>query len=256
MSRGGVAVCLVALLSLSRCSLAGPLANDPAALAQFRGTAHFNANNVLKVDLDYAVFPPGTYPNDNSSGHDPSGGIEYVYAFQAFNVSATRTLTTIGITLTKCSGTHHLMLDPLHPTQNGSAPSDLLILPDSITIDFLEIQLAPGSHSPVILFTSWNPPSWVLSAAQDGGLADQKLVPSPLPGAGIPSDFDQDCDVDSQDALHFFSCASGPGIPFSGAGCKNADLDLDGDVDQTDFGLFQRCYAGSDQVIDPDCIVP
>ena len=256
MSRGGVAVCFVAFWSLTRCALAGPLASDTLALTEFRGTAHFNANNVLKVDLDYAVFPPGAYPHNNSSGQDPSGGSEYVYAFQIFNVSTNRTLTTIGITLAKCSGTHHLMLDPLHPAQNGSPPSDLFILPDSITIDFLAVQLAPGSHSSVILFTSQNPPNWVLSAAQDGGLADQKLVPSPLPGLGIPSDFDQDCDVDPSDALHFFACMSGPGIPLLGESCKNADLDHDGDIDQTDFGLFQRCYAGTDQVIDQNCIAP
>jgi len=28
-------------------------------------------------------------------------------------------------------------------------------------------------------------------------------------------------------------------------GCRKADMDSDNDVDQSDFGLFQRCFSGS-----------
>ncbi len=32
--------------------------------------------------------------------------------------------------------------------------------------------------------------------------------------------------------------------------CQDADLDGDGDVDQSDFGIFQRCISGSEQMLD------
>jgi hypothetical protein len=52
---------------------------------------------------------------------------------------------------------------------------------------------------------------------------------------------------------HFQACASGPSIPQRDANCTNADLDGDGDVDQEDFGVFQRCYSGSGQVSAAAC---
>jgi hypothetical protein len=33
-----------------------------------------------------------------------------------------------------------------------------------------------------------------------------------------------------------------------------ADLDADGDVDQDDFGLFQRCFSGPTGLADPNCL--
>src|SRR5436853_5681 len=39
------------------------------------------------------------------------------------------------------------------------------------------------------------------------------------------------------------------------AACAPADVDRDGDVDQEDFGLLQRCYSGSGTAqTDPACL--
>jgi len=35
-----------------------------------------------------------------------------------------------------------------------------------------------------------------------------------------------------------------PGAPVNAVGCPLVDLDLDGDVDLDDFGLFQACFNG------------
>ena len=40
---------------------------------------------------------------------------------------------------------------------------------------------------------------------------------------------------------------------FTGCPTSRADLDRDGDVDQDDFGIFQRCVSGSNIPADPDC---
>ena len=82
-------------------------------------------------------------------------------------------------------------------------------------------------------------------------------------------DFDGDCDVDTDDLQVFEACATGPAIPYNAAvlpeqspGCTltpdgdgkiPADFDKDGDVDQTDFGIFQRCFSGSGNAADPGC---
>ncbi len=39
-------------------------------------------------------------------------------------------------------------------------------------------------------------------------------------------------------------CLAGPGASGAGSDCSTVDLDLDGDVDLADFGLFQTTFAG------------
>jgi hypothetical protein len=43
----------------------------------------------------------------------------------------------------------------------------------------------------------------------------------------------------------FEECFSGAGVPHgTGLACQRCDLDADGDVDQSDFGVLQRCLNG------------
>jgi hypothetical protein len=62
------------------------------------------------------------------------------------------------------------------------------------------------------------------------------------------------------------ACATGPSVPYDplnlppgcaltpdGTGRIAADFDNDRDVDQVDFGLFQRCFSGKDKPADPGC---
>jgi len=85
----------------------------------------------------------------------------------------------------------------------------------------------------------------------------------------VPADFDCDADVDGGDFRVFETCATGPAIPYNPAvlpepapGCTltpdgsnhiAADFDKDSDVDQDDFGAFQRCYSGEGHPADPNC---
>jgi len=62
-------------------------------------------------------------------------------------------------------------------------------------------------------------------------------------GAMVASDFDGDGDVDALDLNHLAACASGPALPQTDPGCRDADLDGDADVDQDDFGIFQRALT-------------
>jgi len=69
----------------------------------------------------------------------------------------------------------------------------------------------------------------------------------------VAPDFDVDGDVDQADFGHFQSCLSGPGVARTDPSCLNARLDGDEDVDQDDFGIFQNCTTGPDKPVTPGC---
>ncbi len=58
-------------------------------------------------------------------------------------------------------------------------------------------------------------------------------------------DLDHDTDVDQADFGIFQRCLSGSNQPYA-SGCAPADLNGDGDVDESDFSLFYPCIGGSD----------
>lgn len=68
-----------------------------------------------------------------------------------------------------------------------------------------------------------------------------------------PVDFDRDGDVDQGDFGTWQRCLTGPGVLVVNPTCNPADLDGDDDVDQNDFGLFQACVSGANQPADPGC---
>ncbi|UCD29397.1 MAG: immunoglobulin domain-containing protein [Planctomycetota bacterium] len=62
-----------------------------------------------------------------------------------------------------------------------------------------------------------------------------------------PGDFDIDGDVDQEDFGHLQLCMSGIGIPQTDPDCQDADFDDDTDVDQGDFNIFENCMSGSNR---------
>lgn len=58
-----------------------------------------------------------------------------------------------------------------------------------------------------------------------------------------PGDVDLDYDVDQSDFGEYQRCLSGEGRPTT-AGCEFADLDADGDADVDDMNVFLTCMAG------------
>jgi len=70
----------------------------------------------------------------------------------------------------------------------------------------------------------------------------------------IPSDFDEDGDIDQEDFGYLQSCFSGAGFTQDDVYCQDALLDDDDDVDADDFGIFQACMSGANVPADPDCV--
>lgn len=77
---------------------------------------------------------------------------------------------------------------------------------------------------------------------------NDKCPPEEMASLSLPvicaelGDFNNDCYVDAEDLALFEQCLSGPTIAHE-PGCEDRDFDNDGDVDQTDFGLFQLNYT-------------
>jgi len=88
------------------------------------------------------------------------------------------------------------------------------------------------------------------------------LCPNTIPGAvmaefgcpvPIPGDLDRDGDVDQTDFGLFQQCLSGADVPQEEPACESALLDEDNDVDANDFGIFQVCISGPNIPADPNC---
>ncbi|UCD29807.1 MAG: formylglycine-generating enzyme family protein, partial [Planctomycetota bacterium] len=68
------------------------------------------------------------------------------------------------------------------------------------------------------------------------------------------ADLDLDGDVDQEDFGLFQACLSGSGVVQTDPNCSNTDFDLDSDVDQTDFNKFIGCMSGANVQPDPNCM--
>ncbi len=67
------------------------------------------------------------------------------------------------------------------------------------------------------------------------------------------ADFDMDGDVDQADFGHFQTCLSGPFTAQTDPACLNARFDTDPDVDDDDFNIFRQCMTGEGIPPDPEC---
>lgn len=82
------------------------------------------------------------------------------------------------------------------------------------------------------------------------GVPDTGFGTAPLVDLGpyeyvlvAPGDFDYDRDVDVIDLQHLLQCALGAAVSQTSFTCQDADLDTDGDVDLSDFGILQQSFG-------------
>ena len=98
------------------------------------------------------------------------------------------------------------------------------------------------------------PDSTVLSGGWFGFCTTvPEAVISVLPGGDVPGDFDLDGDVDQSDFGHLQECLLGPTVPQTDPGCADTLLDSDEFVDQDDVAIFLNCMSGANVPGDPGC---
>lgn len=184
--RGIIRVCVmaVAVALAATAAQASLMHEDPAAMLAWQGTQHYQASDatyLLDVDVDYAVYAPGAYP-----GADPSGGTDYVYAYEIFNTvnagSVEAGLLLVG--LQQSSGARNIGLDVSSgaPGLAGGVTPDITYIGAtgagwSFSVDTVDY----GEDSVTLILTSLNGPTWQYASVADGGLSAERELPSPLP---------------------------------------------------------------------------
>ncbi len=172
----------------------GPLDGDVNAIPGFTGSQAFSVTNngdLLEVDVDYAVFAPGDYPGAGVAGTDPSGGGDYVYAYQAY-VSTTGNVGMSQLSLglldddfvnPQPDPLNVAFYDTLHETTGGDVPSNSFLMSASVLVwwRFTTSEVSPGDHSVVVLITSDFGPTFEPASVTGGGMSAQETLPSPLP---------------------------------------------------------------------------
>jgi hypothetical protein len=187
--------CVVAVICLALTSVpaaAGPLPLDPNAMGGVnQGTsvfplATFGGVLSLSAKVDFAVFAPGKF-NLSYPGQDPSGGTQFVYAYEVFNTSPNPGPTPISVFsvgILPVSGgppaaaaahIEHLPLVVGTPPDNSSFSST------SAVWDYSTVNLAVGANSDILLFTSPHPPTMQAASVGGNGLGTGNNLPSPIP---------------------------------------------------------------------------
>ena len=188
----GVAALVLCLASFAQ---AAPLATDPNAMLGWKGTQPYSATVftfTLKANVEYAVYAPGNF-NLSFPSQDPSGGTQYVYAYEIFNdQGGNRSILnfTVGF-----SGGNELPAGIGHTsvglTGSPIAPSSSLFIPAgtpkaSAKWDFSAssplFTSGVGKKSNILFYTSPYGPELDWGTLQgSAGVGQQQLLPSPVP---------------------------------------------------------------------------
>lgn len=198
---------VVVLLLAATANAVTVLPADANAMGPWQGSVHVFgqlASFAVEADVDFAVYAPSPGASNFDAtfglGADPTGGTEYVYAYQVFNVttgSISDTITEFQIGL---DGDETLTGNPAAspPDQLGHvffvdgtgdvSPSSALLsdptgtpAPTAAVWSFLSVLIPSGQSSDVLLFTSPDGPEWD-SATVGGDWTASGDVPSP----GVP----------------------------------------------------------------------
>jgi len=154
-------------------------ANSGGAIPAYTGSVNF-AGGLLSftvdADVDYAVFAPGTF-EAAFPGQDPSGGTEYVYAYQITNNDTDVSKLTVGLDGDEPLGSIGFVSD----VSSTDPTASLFVGTTSAAWDFtVPNPLVNGAESSVLIFTSAAAPEWD-SGTVEASFPDSQQLPSPLP---------------------------------------------------------------------------
>jgi hypothetical protein len=94
-----------------------------------------------------------------------------------------------------------------------------------------------------------------ITVSDPSAINDPQILTVTVHVQSVKPDFDCDGDVDQSDFGVFQACLTGSGVPQQNPACFAARLECsDTDVDAGDFVLFQECISGPNIPADPNCI--
>lgn len=153
---------------------AGFLVGDVTALVH-NSAAFANDLGPIHAIVEYAAYAPGTF--DVPGAVDPSGGTEYVYAYQLFNTGGAQDNTLSVLTIGVKNVNHWVDKSALA----GLAPSGMPLLASSIRADFVAPEIGFGQNSDLLLYTSPLAPGFRPATVANGGVGDTQLVVAAVP---------------------------------------------------------------------------
>lgn len=160
-------------------------ANSGGAIPAFTGSQLYSnsfAGFSVNASVDYAVFAPGAF-GVAFPGQDPSGGSDYVYAYQINNLPGTIPAATpisqftVGLDGNEPLGATGFITDV--GVTDPSASSYIGAGPTSVAYNFLP-QIPFNGTSAVLFFTSAAAPEFD-TATVNAAWADTHELPSPTP---------------------------------------------------------------------------
>ena len=183
----------------------GLIAGDSNAMPTWHNTLAFTGSSAyapikyLYADIDYAVYDKGDF-NLSFPGLDPSGGTQYVYAYQLFNQSNPPS-TDLGIGKFTV-GVHSGELiqdvwitqidDPTITTEKSSSPAwgGSPIATSATWLFSGSNRVSPTYRSKILIFTSAYGPredsANLLGASGSTAPENQYRLPSPIPEPATP----------------------------------------------------------------------
>ncbi len=173
---------------------AGPLPLDPNALPGYEGdtgTITATAGSLsISMDIQYAVFAPGQFDLSFGAGADPSGGTQYVYAYQFYNQGTPpggRVFSGVSVGLVLGNNAANIEALPLGFGNFGQLPTSVSFggsPPSSARWNYTTSTLPLGAQTQILLFTSPHGPTRSTAQATGGlGVTTDlnHLVPTPVP---------------------------------------------------------------------------
>ena len=190
---------------LASAAIAGPLPTDPAAMTGWKGTQAFVSP--MPATVDYAVYALGQFSASAALHHpvDPSGGQDWVYAYEIFAGSTTVLTLTVGIqpgaVPQSYVGTNRISDWSFSPELGGPPDTGLSKVFYNWDSDLLAVSnvrwtnspngsnpvLWKNTHSDILYFTAPFAPQWFNSSLSGGGsnINEQNLPsPNPVPEPG------------------------------------------------------------------------
>ncbi len=159
---------------------AGVLVSGGGGMPGFTGSQLFDNGSggfTVSANVDFAVFAPGAF-GIAFPGGDPSGGADFVYAYQIENLDTDVITMTVGLDGNETLGAVGFIGDV--GLVNPSASQFVGTEPTSAAWTFTPGQLTTGLSSAILFFTSADAPE-LDSATVLASFADVHDLPSPVP---------------------------------------------------------------------------
>jgi hypothetical protein len=195
-----------------------------------------------------------------SDGHSLTTGPVWTFAIPTPPVpEITLVPTTIDRTV---HALNDLADDTFTVANTGAGALNYAITSDAHDPDWLSIQPADGASTgeadsiriiyDVAGLSAGTHTAHITVASGDAWNSPQTVTVTVHVGTVRP-DLDLDGDVDQADFGVLQACLAGPGMPVPGPQCANADLNDDDSVGSGDIAVLQGCIAGANMPTNPQC---